>query len=70
MAISWGDAEELGAQLYEAHEDLNPLTLSFTRLRDLALALDEFEGDASGCSEGVLESIQMAWYEEWKIDNE
>jgi FeS assembly protein IscX len=70
MAIGWSDAGELGAQLYEEHEDLNPLTLSFTKLRDLAMGLDEFEGDAGGCSEGVLESIQMAWYDEWKLDNE
>ena len=70
MALSWADAGEVGAQLYEGHEDLNPLSLSFTKLRDLALALDGFEGDAAGCSEGVLESIQMAWYEEWKLDNE
>jgi FeS assembly protein IscX len=70
MAISWSDVGELGAQLYEENEDVNPLTLSFTKLRDMTMALDEFEGDASGCSEGVLESIQMAWYEEWKLDNE
>jgi FeS assembly protein IscX len=38
----------------------------FTDLRRRVLELDEFEGDPRGSSEGKLEAIQMAWYEEWK----
>ncbi len=70
MKITWSDGTEIGAQLYEEHEGIHPLKLSFTKLRDMVLALPDFEGDAAGCSEGVLERIQMVWYDEWKLDNE
>ncbi len=70
MKLSWADGTEIGAQLYEAHEDINPLTLSFTKLRDMVMALPDFEGTADGCSEGTLERIQMVWLDEWKLDNE
>jgi FeS assembly protein IscX len=70
MKLSWETPREVGEELYEAHEDLDPLTLSFTKLRDLCMELDGFTGERDGCSEKTLEAIQMVWYEEWKLDHE
>ena len=70
MKLRWADGTEIGAQLYEEHEDVNPLTLSFTKLRDMIMALPDFEDARENCSEGVLERIQMVWYDEWRLDNE
>ncbi len=64
MKLSWEDAEDIGIELYEAHPDIDPLTLSFPKLHQLVVALDAFDDDPSGSSEGKLEAIQMAWLEE------
>lgn len=61
--LTWTDNDEIGFQLHEAHPDTDPLTLRFTDLREMVLALPEFEGDPSASSEAVLEAIQMAWLE-------
>jgi FeS assembly protein IscX len=34
------------------------------------LALHGFTDDPKGSNEKKLEAIQMAWYEEWKEENE
>ena len=64
--MTWDDAEEIGIELYEKYPGTDPLTVRFTDLRSFVLGLDGFEGDPSQSSEGKLEAIQMAWYEEWK----
>jgi FeS assembly protein IscX len=70
MRLTWNEPREIGEQLYEQHEDINPLTLSFVQLHEWICALADFDDDPKGSSEGHLESIQMIWYEEWKLDNE
>ncbi len=70
MKLNWSDGTEIGAQLYEEHPELDPLKLSFTKLRDMVVALEDFEGAADGCSEGTLERIQMVWLDEWRLDHE
>jgi FeS assembly protein IscX len=62
----WTDFEELGIALHERFPDTDPLTVRFTRLREWILQLPGFEDTPAGSSEGKLEAIQMAWYEEWK----
>ncbi len=69
MALSWNDPREIGELLYELHEDVNPLSLSFVQLHKWVCALEDFSDDPKASSEGHLESIQMIWYEEWKLDN-
>lgn len=64
--LTWLDAEDLGLSLYEAHPDIDPLTVRFTDLHKSVLALPDFEDDPGKSNEGKLEAIQMAWYEEWK----
>jgi len=64
--MTWDDAEDIGIELYEKFPDTDPLTVRFTDLRNHVLELEDFEGDPAKSTEGKLEAIQMAWYEEWK----
>ncbi len=68
--LMWRDAQEIGIRLYEEHEDVDPLTVSFVQLHKWVTELDGFSDDPKGSSEKTLESIQMVWLEEWKVDNE
>jgi len=67
--MTWDDAEDIGIELYEKLPDTDPLTVRFTDLHKHVTSLDGFSDDPAKSSEGKLEAIQMAWYEEWK-DNQ
>ena len=67
--LNWLDAEDIGISLYEAHPEIDPLSVRFTDLHKYVLAVPGFEGDPAKSNEGKLEAIQMAWYEEWR-DNQ
>jgi FeS assembly protein IscX len=64
--MRWTDSQEIGVALVEVHPDVDPLTVRFTQMREWVLQLSEFSDDPSSSNEARLESIQMAWYEEWK----
>ncbi len=64
MALTWEDAEDIAAELAEAHPDVDPLTVRFTDLRKWVIALPDFRDDPMASSEGKLERIQMAWVAE------
>jgi FeS assembly protein IscX len=64
--MKWTDTEDLGIALLDEYPDTDPLTVRFTDLRDWVLRLRGFDDDPAASSEGKLEAIQMAWYEEWK----
>jgi FeS assembly protein IscX len=64
--MKWTDSEDLGIALVERHPAVDPLTVRFTDLRVWVLELPGFDDDPAASSEGKLEAIQMAWYEEWK----
>ena len=66
MKLMWTDAEDIALALMETHPDTDPLQVRFTDLRDWVLSLPEFEDDQAKSNEGILEAIQMAWYEEWQ----
>ncbi len=68
--LMWRDAQEIGIQLYEAHEDVNPLSVSFVQLHKWVTELDGFADDPKASNEKTLEAIQMIWLDEWKVDNE
>ena len=68
-ALTWDHTEDIAIELLEAHPDTDPLTVRFTDLHQWIIALPEFKDDPAKSSEGKLEAIQMAWYEEWK-DNQ
>jgi FeS assembly protein IscX len=65
----WQDAEDIGIALFEKHPDTDPLQVRFTDLHKWVIELEDFDDDPAKSSEGKLEAIQMAWYEEWK-DNQ
>jgi FeS assembly protein IscX len=67
--LHWSDTEDIGIELYEKHPKIDPLTVRFTDLHRMVVELGGFDDDPSGSDEGILEAIQMAWYEEWK-DNQ
>ncbi len=67
--MTWNDFEDIGMALYEAHPDLDPLSVRFTDLHRMVTELEDFDDDPKASNEAKLEAIQMAWYEEWK-DNQ
>jgi len=66
MALTWKDSEDIAIELIERFPDKDPLSLRFTDLREMVVSLPDFGDDPSVSSEGILEAIQMAWYEEWE----
>lgn len=68
--IGWTDTEEIAIRLLEAHSDVDPLTVRFTDLHRWVMELEGFADDARASNEKKLEAIQMAWYEEWREENE
>ncbi len=68
--LSWRDAPDLGIALYEAHPEIHPLQVRFTDLHRWVIELPGFGDDPKGSNEKLLEGIQMAWYDEWKMDND
>ncbi len=43
MALRWSSAQAIGEALYDRDEDTHPLTLRFTALHALVIALDGFQ---------------------------
>ena len=66
MKLDWRQKEEIGIQLFEKFSDLDPLTVRFTDLHRFVMELEGFDDDPKASNEGILEGIQMAWYEEWQ----
>ncbi len=66
MELNWQNAEDIGISLSEKFPDIDPLTVRFTDLHQWVMELPDFNGDPEESNEGILEAIQMAWYEEWQ----
>jgi len=66
MKLRWTDAEDLALALADVYPDQDPLRVRFTDLRRQVMELASFDDDPGASSEGKLEAIQMAWWEEWK----
>jgi FeS assembly protein IscX len=64
--LTWKDTDEIAYSLIDAHPDQDPLKLSFPKLHKLVIELEDFGDAPDKSSESILESIQMAWYEEVK----
>ena len=64
MSLKWVDVQEIAIQLAQAHPEVNPLTVNFVKLRDLVMALPDFDDIPDRGGEKVLEAIQTAWKEE------
>ncbi|MEZ0297721.1 MAG: Fe-S cluster assembly protein IscX [Candidatus Methylacidiphilales bacterium] len=64
--LTWKDSEEIAFALIDKHPDQNPLKLSFPKLHKLIIELEDFGDNPEASNEKILETIQMAWYEEVK----
>jgi FeS assembly protein IscX len=64
--LSWEQVEDIAIELSEAHPEQDPLKVRFTDLLTWITELPDFADDPAKSSEGKLEAIQMAWYEEWQ----
>lgn len=62
--MKWTDSQRIAEELFDAHPDIDPQTVRFTQLRDLILALPDFDDDPERCGEKILEAVQMAWIDE------
>jgi FeS assembly protein IscX len=68
--FTWESSEDLGLMLADKFPEQNPLEVRFTDLHKLVTDLPGFVDDPQKSTEGKLEAIQMAWYEEWQDRNE
>ena len=66
VKLTWKDTEDIALELYEKNPDRDPLTIRFTDLHASIISLPDFSDDPKKSNEGILEAIQMAWYEEYK----
>ena len=69
MEFGWEDIDDIAIGLYDKYPEQKPLDIRFTDLLDYILALDGFNGKRESSNEAKLETVQMAWYEEWQ-DNQ
>jgi FeS assembly protein IscX len=63
-SLEWNDVREIAIRLFEAHPELDPLTLRFTDLHRFVCEVEGFRGDPKASNEKILEAIQMAWLDE------
>ena len=64
MGLRWTDILDIAIELDEAHPDVDPLKVNFVDLRDMVVALPDFDDDPDKTGEKILEAIQMHWIEE------
>lgn len=64
--LRWEDAEDIGLKLADMYPEQNPLEVRFTDLHKLITGLPTFVDDPGKSTEGKLEAIQMAWYDEYQ----
>jgi FeS assembly protein IscX len=64
--LRWDDTEDIAIALTDKFPEQNPLEVRFTDLHRYVTELPIFVDDPKASTEGKLESIQMAWHEEWQ----
>ncbi|PIT12632.1 Fe-S cluster assembly protein IscX [Snodgrassella alvi] len=62
--MKWTDIHHIAEELADRHEDIDPVNIRFTQLRELILALPEFDDKPEHCGERILEAVQQAWIDE------
>jgi FeS assembly protein IscX len=64
--MTWRDTEDIAIALSERHPQCDPLTVRFTDLHRWVTELPGFTDDPKASNEKILESIQMAWLDEYR----
>ncbi len=62
--MKWTDVHVIAIELAESKPELDPRYINFVDLRNLVMALPDFNDDPERCGEKVLEAIQAAWLAE------
>lgn len=62
--MKWTDIHYIAEELTDRHAEIDPSQIRFTQLRDLVLALPDFDDNPDHCGERILEAIQQAWINE------
>jgi FeS assembly protein IscX len=63
--MHWLDVERIAEELVDRHGDIDPVSISFPRLKSLVESLPGFkEQPGHPCNERILEAIQQAWMDE------
>lgn len=62
--MKWTDIEEIVLALEEEHPTIDNHNISFVKLRQLILALQDFNDHKDNCNERILETIQAGWIRE------
>jgi FeS assembly protein IscX len=61
----WLDVEQIAVELSDIHPAVDPMTISFPKLKTLVQQLPGFqEQPGHPCNERILEAIQQAWMDE------
>jgi FeS assembly protein IscX len=68
--LTWDHTEDIALALFDKFPEIDPLKVRFTDLHKWITELDDFGDNPQLSSEGKLEAIQMAWYDEWKEAHE
>ena len=66
MKLTWTDSLDVALALLDRFPDEDPLKVRFTDLKRRVTELPDFADDPHASNEAKLETIQMAWWEEWK----
>lgn len=64
MSLKWIDVLDIAIELDEKFPEVDPLTLNFLELKNMAVSLEDFDDDPEHSGEKVLEAIQQTWIEE------
>ena len=54
MGLKWTDVNDIAIELYEAHPDVDPLSIRFTDLHRWVMELADFDDDAHRSGEKIL----------------
>ena len=68
--LTWDHTEDIALELLERYPDLDPLSVRFVDLHRWVTEIDGFNDDPAKSTEGKLEAIQMAWYDEYQEAHE
>lgn len=70
MGLKWTDRLAIAEELVDRFPEKHPLKgVRFTDLHRWIVEIEDFDDDPGKSSEGILESIQMAWWDEYAAIN-
>jgi FeS assembly protein IscX len=61
--MNWTDIEDIAEALENNYPGFDIISVRFTKLKQMVLELEGFDGDPDKCNERVLEAIQANWIE-------